>query len=85
VPPELMQQLFIADALAPGMTARAEFVVRLFESDVRPLVLSRVVPPRGDRRVVELYRAEFLGLFDQMKGYSEHMKGILRELVRLGF
>jgi hypothetical protein len=86
VPSELMQQLFVADAMAPAMTALSDFVTRLFESEVRPLVLAEVVPLAGqDRRAVELYRREFLRLFDQMRDYSTLMKGIRDEFVRLGF
>jgi hypothetical protein len=83
VPAGLMRQLFLADAMAPAMSLRAGFVTTLFESEVRPLVLSQVVPLEGrDRRVVELYRGEFLGLFEQMSQYAEHIR---EELVRLGF
>jgi hypothetical protein len=86
VPPDLMQRLFVADALAPALTARADFVTRLFEAEVRPLVLAQVVPlEAGHRRAVELYRTELHGLFEQMRGYAEHMAGIREELVRLGF
>jgi hypothetical protein len=86
LPAELMRQLFLADAMAPTLTARAQFVTRLFESDVRPLVLDRVAPIDGrDRRAVELYRHEFLGLFALLQSYSEHMRGIQAELTRLGF
>jgi hypothetical protein len=86
LPSELMQRLFIADAMAPAMRALSDFVTRLFEAEVRPLVLAEVVPLDGqDRRAVELYRREFLGLFEQMREYSTHMKAIREELVRLGF
>jgi len=86
VPPDLMQQLFIADALAPALTARADFVTRLFEAEIRPLVLAEAVPlEAGQRRAVELYRSELHGLFEQMRGYATHMAGIRETLVRLGF
>jgi len=86
LPPELMQKLFVADALAPALTARSEFATRLFETEVRPLVLAEVVPLEGqDRRSVELYRRELLGLFEQMRDYSTYLQEIREELVRLGF
>jgi hypothetical protein len=86
LPPELMQKLFVADALAPALSARSEFVTRLFETEVRPLVLAEVAPLGGqERRAVEVYRREFLGLFEQMRDYSTYLKGIREELVRLGF
>jgi hypothetical protein len=81
-----MQKLFVADALAPALTARSEFATRLFETEVRPLVLAAVVPLEGqDRRRVELYRRELLGLFEQMRDYSTYLQEIREELVRLGF
>ncbi len=86
LPAELMQQLFIADAMAPAMSTRSAFVSRLFEAEIRPLVLAEVVPLEGrERRAVEQYRREFLGLFEQMRAYSTHMEGIREELIRLGF
>jgi hypothetical protein len=86
VPPDLMRSLFVVDALAPAMTTRSEFVERLFEVEVRPLVLGQVVPLEGrDRRVVELYRREFLGLFDQMRDYTTQLGSVREELGRLGF
>lgn len=86
VPAELMQQLFMADAMAPAVTMQSAFVTRLFEAEVRPLVLDRVLPLEGrDRRTVELYRREFGGLFERLREYSRHMKTIRDELVRLGF
>jgi hypothetical protein len=86
VPVELMQQLFMADAMAPAMTLQAAFVTHLFETEVRPLVLDRVAPLDGrDRTAVELYRREFGALFERMRQYSEHMRTIREELVRLGF
>jgi hypothetical protein len=76
----------VVDALAPAMTTRSEFVERLFEVEVRPLVLGQVVPLEGrDRRVVELYRREFLGLFDQMRDYTTQLGSVREELGRLGF
>jgi hypothetical protein len=85
VPPDLMRQLFVADALAPALSARADFVTRLFEAEVRPLVLAQSVPLEArQRRAVELYRTELLGLFQQMRSYAEHMAGIREALVRLG-
>jgi hypothetical protein len=86
VPPALMQQLFVADALAPALASRSTFVSRLFETEVRPLVLAQELPLEGPhRRAVELYRSELQGLFKQMQGYAAHMAGIREELVRPGF
>lgn len=86
LPAELMHQLFVADAMAPALGSRAEFVTRLFETVVRPLVLAEVAPLAGEqRRAVELYRRELLGLFEQMRDYTSYMRTIGAELVRLGF
>jgi hypothetical protein len=86
LPAGLMQQLFIADALAPALSTRSEFVTRLFEAEVRPLVLAEVVPLQGrDLRAVEVYRRELLGLFEQMRDYSSYLRSIREELVRLGY
>jgi hypothetical protein len=86
VPPELMHQLFVADAMAPALGTRGDFAVRLFEAEVRPLVLARVVPLEGTaRRVVETYRVELLGLFEQSRDYAAHLAAIREELVRLGY
>jgi len=86
VPAELMQRLFVADAMAPALTTRSEFVTRLFEAEVRPLVLAEVVPLEGrDRRAVEVFRRELLGLFEQMRDYSSYLRTVSEELVRLGF
>jgi hypothetical protein len=86
VPPDLMNRLFMADATAPALGSQADFMIRLYEEEVRPLVLARVVPLEGrDRIVVELYRKEFLGVFEQMRAYSHLMQGIRGELVRLGY
>jgi hypothetical protein len=86
VPPDLMHQLFVADALAPALGTRGDFVVRLFEAEVRPLVLAQVAPLEGtQRRAVETYRRELLGLFEQAREYAAHLAGIREELVRLGY
>jgi hypothetical protein len=86
VPPELMRRLFVADASAPALVAGSDFVTRLFEAEVRPLALGRVVPLIGrDREAVELYRREFLGLFERMRGYADLMAGIRDDLTRLGY
>jgi hypothetical protein len=74
------------DAMAPALTTRSEFVTRLFEAEVRPLVLAEVVPLEGrDRRAVEVFRRELVGLFEQMRDYSSYLRTIREELVRLGF
>jgi hypothetical protein len=86
VPVDLMQQLFVADALAPALGSRSTFVTRLFEMEVRPLLLAQVLPLEGQhRRAVELYRSELRGLFEQVQGYAAHMAAIREELVRLGY
>ncbi|HEX3931429.1 MAG TPA: hypothetical protein VHW64_12030 [Nocardioides sp.] len=86
LPADLMHRLFIADAMAPMLTARSRFVTRLFEADLRPLAPDRVAPLTGrDRRAVELDRVELLLLFEQLRAYSGHMRGIQLELTRLGF
>lgn len=86
VPPDLMHQLFVADALAPALGTRGDFVMRLFEAEVRPLVLARVSPLEGPhRRAVETYRGEPLGLFEQSRAYAAHLGRIRDELVRLGY
>lgn len=86
VPAELMHRLFVADAMAPALGSRGDFVVRLFETEVRPLVLARQVPLEGrQRRAVETYRSELRGLFQQSRDYSDHLAGIRQELVRLGY
>ena len=86
IAPELMQKLFVADALAPALHTRADFVQRLFEAEIRPLVLDQVMPLDGrGRRAVALYRRELAGLADQMRDYSTHLRDICDHLVRLGF
>lgn len=86
IAPELMQKLFVADALAPALQTRADFVQRLFETEIRPRVLDQVLPLDGRaRRAVELYRRELAGLADQMRDYTTHLRDICDDLVRLGF
>jgi hypothetical protein len=86
VPPGLLQRMFVADGSAPALTTQAGFVTRLFETEVRPLVLGRVVPlERRDREAVELYRREFRGLVEQMDAYGGLLTEIRAELVRLGY
>ena len=86
VPPALLQRMFVADGSAPALTTQSDFVTRLFETEVRPLVLGRVVPLEGrDREAVELYRREFLGLFEQMDAYGGLLSEIREELVQLGY
>ena len=86
VPPELLQRLFVADASAPALVAGSDFVTRLFETEVRPLVLGRVVPLEGrDREAVDLYRREFVALFERMRAYGDVLAEIREDLVRLGY
>lgn len=86
VPPELLQRLFVADASAPALVAGSDFVTRLFETEVRPLVLGRVVPLEGrDREAVDLYRREFVALFERMRAYGDVLAEIRGDLVRLGY
>ncbi|MGC4109128.1 MAG: hypothetical protein QM747_01580 [Nocardioides sp.] len=86
LPAELMNDLYVADATAPMLTARGQYVTRIFEAEIRPLVLDREVPLDGrDRRAVELYSGEFTALFQQLQAYTDHMRKIQGELTRLGF
>ena len=78
--------VYFADVVAPALQTRADFVERLFDSEVRPLVLDQVAPLDGrGRRTVELYRRELAGLGDQMRDYTAHLRDICDDLVRLGF
>jgi hypothetical protein len=85
VPKELVGQLFVADANAPALLRRSEYVTRLFDEYVLPLVLARVTALAPEqRRAVEKYRDEFAGLCDQMHHYLDLLDGIRAELVGLG-
>ncbi len=85
VPKELVGQMFTADATAPALLKRSASVSRLFEAQILPLVLARVATlDPGQRRAVERYREEFLGLRDHMRHYLDLLDEIRAELVRLG-
>jgi hypothetical protein len=86
VPPHLLEGLFEADATRPALQGTAEVVTRLFESEIRPLVLARVVDlDPTQRRAVELYRAEFARLAGMLRSYVDRLDVIHDELVRAGF
>jgi hypothetical protein len=86
VPAALMRQMFVADATGPALRATSEVVTRLFEAEVRPLALGRVVDlSAAQRRGVELYRAEFRRLRALLRDYGVTLEEILDELARAGF
>jgi hypothetical protein len=86
VPPDLMRQMFTADATAPALLRRAEGAARLFDAHVLPLVLGQVTWLNPEQRhAVERYRTEFAGLRAQMNVYLEQLAGIRDELVRTGY
>jgi hypothetical protein len=86
VPPELMREMFVADATAPAVRSTAEFVTRLFETEIRPLALARVVDlDAAQRRAVELYRAEFVRMYDLLRQYGDQLDRVLRDLTASGF
>lgn len=86
VPPALLRQLFVADATVPALRSTSESVVRLFETQVRPLVLARVVALDDvQRRVVETYRSEFAQLSDTTRRYQTMLATIHDELAAAGF
>jgi hypothetical protein len=85
VPQDLLAQMFVADATAPMVFRRSESVTRVFEAQVLPLVLERVVRlTPSQRRAVELYREEFVMLRDQMRVFMDQLDEIRSGLVRLG-
>ena len=85
-PPELMQRMFVADATSPALRGTSEATTRLFETEIRPLALARVVElDPAQRRAVELYRAEFGRLRDLLRQYGEQLDAILGELVAGGY
>ena len=85
-PPELMQLMFVADATSPALGGTAEATTRLFETEIRPLALARVVELEpAQRRAVELYRAEFGRLRDLLRQYGDQLDAILGELVAGGY
>jgi hypothetical protein len=86
VPPELLKRLFVADATGPALRGTSEVVTRLFESEIRPLALARVLDLSPvQRRTVELYRAEFGRLRELLRSYTDTLDEIHDELVRAGF
>jgi hypothetical protein len=86
VPPELMRQMFVADATSPALRSTAEVVTRLFETEIRPLALARVVDlDAAQRRAVELYRAEFVRMCDLLRQYGDQLDKVLRDLAASGF
>src|SRR3954452_12079511 len=86
VPPGLMRLMFVADATRPALASTADVGARLFESEIRPLVLGRVVDlDPTQQRAVELYRAEFGRLRELLRGYGDQLDGILREMVSDAF
>jgi hypothetical protein len=86
VPPDLLERLFVADATRPALQGTSEVVTRLYETEIRPLVLARVVDlDPAQRRAVELYRAEFGRLAGMLRSYVERLDEIHDELVRAGF
>jgi hypothetical protein len=85
VPKDLVGQMFTADATAPALLKRSESVTRLYDAHVLPLVLARVTTLTPEqRRSVERYRDEFLGLREHMHAYLDLLDDIRAELVRLG-
>ena len=63
---------------APGAPRHVGGATRLFETEVRPLALARVVElDPAQRRAVENYRAEFARLRDLLHQYGEQLDAIL--------
>lgn len=83
---ELMQRMFVADATFPAVGATADVVTRLFETEIRPLALARVVDlDPVQRRAVELYRAEFGRLRDLLRRYGDQLDVLLADLAAAGY
>jgi hypothetical protein len=86
VAPELMRQMFVADATTPALRGTSEVVTRLFEMEVRPLALARVVElDPSQQRAVQLYRAEFRRMLDLLRDYGDQLDAILQKLETAGF
>src|SRR3954447_19515588 len=86
ISPELMQRMFVADATFPAVGATTEVVTRVFETEIRPLALARVVDlDPVQRRAVELYRAEFSRMRDLVRKYGDQLDDLLVDLAAAGY
>jgi hypothetical protein len=86
ISPELMQRMFVADATFPAVRATADVVTRLFETEIRPLALARVLDlDPVQRRTVELYRGEFARMRNLLRQYRDRLDALLTDLVEAGY
>ena len=86
VPADLLQRLFLADATAPALKGSSEWVTRLFETQIRPLVWARVDGLDDvQRHAVETYRAEFAQFSELTRQYQGMLSSIHDELATAGF
>jgi hypothetical protein len=86
VPPELLRLMFLSDAKGPALGSHADYAVRLFEPELRPLVLGRVVDlAPSQRTAVEQYLGEFERLRERSADWQAGIDEILEGLEAAGY